>query len=386
MGISQQITWRGRSATRLANGIVELNVLTEGGHLAEFRFMKDTGEPQMNVLWDAPWMTSVQSEQIPEDLLETAGFTGHALCLDRFGPTSAEEAAMGIPTHGEAAAKSWNRILSSNGTDTFGRWDVQLPAANLLFERQIRLGNQESVAYIKEIVSNRGEVDRTCHWVQHATFSPPFVNFTDSSFAVSGNRGITSESEYEGGSLLAVNREFLWPYAPHNGIDDSNADLRQPFSVKGRGFLAGIQLDPKREVEYLLALNWKLRLGVGYCFRREDFPWMAVWEENCARKTTPWNGTTQARGMEFGTTPLPLGHDEILRRGPIFGTPGWCSISAGGARTAQYLLFLFSLPKDMTSVEELEVKSNAIVLYDQTAKPSISIAAHGCQDFLSSRR
>jgi hypothetical protein len=248
------------------------------------------------------------------------------------------------------------------------------------------LGNQESVAYIKEIVSNRGEVDRICHWVQHATFSPPFVNFTDSSFAVSGYRGITSESEYEGGSLLAVNQEFLWPHAPHNGIDGSNADLRQPFSIKGRGFLAGIQLDPKREVEYLLALNWKLRLGVGYCFRREDFPWMAVWEENCARQNAPWNGTTQARGMEFGTTPLPLGHDEILRRGPIFGTPGWCSISAGGAKTAQYLLFLFSLPEDMISVEELEVKSNAIVLYDQTAKPSISIAAHGCQDFLSSRR
>ena len=383
MGTAQAVTWRDRAATRLANGVVELIVMTGGGHLAEFRFLKETGLPSLNVLWDAPWMNPGAREKRPEALSETADFTGHALCLDRFGPPSAKELAAGIPMHGEAAARRWNVIPSPKERQALCHWNVQLPVANLLFERQIRLGDQESVAYIEERVSNQGEVDRASHWVQHATFNPPFLNAAESTLAVSARRGITAPSAYEGGSLLAVDREFLWPYAPREGPDGTTADLRQPFSLKGMGFLAGIQLDPQRDVEYLLAINWKLRLGVGYCFRRADFPWMAIWEENGARKDKPWNGTTQARGMEFGTTPLPVGHEELLRRGPIFDTPCWCSIPARGARTARYLLFVFSLPEGMRSVEEVEVKGDAIVLFDQNAKPSASVPARGCEAFLA---
>ena len=122
----------------------------------------------------------------------------------------------------------------------------------------------------------------------------------------SAQRGKTWPLDYEGGLLLEKDREFEWPYAPHE--DGERAiDLRQPFATRGRGFVATTLLDPGREMQYVVAANWRMRLAVGYCFRRQDFPWMAIWEENRSRQSTPWNGRTQARGMEFGTTPFPLG-------------------------------------------------------------------------------
>lgn len=384
---AKSIAWKGREAARLSNGVVELTALTKGGHLAEFRFLERNGPPSQNVFWEAPWMASEPTENRAEELSQTAGFTGHGVCLDYFGAPSAEEAAAGLPIHGEAAAAHWNATMPMDTEEIACQWNVQLPVAQLMFARKIRLGDHESVAYVEETVSNNRGVDHACHWVQHATFSPPFLNASESTLAASALRGITSPSDYEDGSLLARNREFSWPNAPTQETPTSTAmaDLRQPFAAKGLGFLAGVQLDPRRKVEYLLAVNWKLRLGVGYCFRREDFPWMAVWEENCTRQGNPWNGKVQARGMEFGTTPLPLGREETFRRGRLFDTPCWCVIPANGTRTARYSIFLFTVPNGMNSVQNVEAKDDAIVLYDEHANPTLSIPSHGCEEFLSTK-
>ncbi len=51
--------------------------------------------------------------------------------------------------------------------------------------------------------------------------------------------------------MLANNREFNWPYAPL-ASGKGLADLRQPFAKKGLGFIAGVQLDPRRKQEYLI--------------------------------------------------------------------------------------------------------------------------------------
>ncbi|MHB2008459.1 MAG: aldose epimerase family protein [Acidobacteriaceae bacterium] len=383
--------WKGREATRLSNGVVELIALTGGGHLAEFRFVEKNGLPSQNVFWEAPWETADPASGRSEALSAAygssatskflAGYTGHALCLDYFGPPSLDETVAGLALHGEAAVAHWNVACPMDTNGAACQWNVQLPVAQLRFERKIRLGNRESVIYVEEIIGNERSVDHACHWVQHATFGPPFLNAVESTFAVSAQRGMTSPLGYENRSLLANDQEFLWPHAPCEAADGF-ADLRQPFSVKGRGFLAAVLLDRQREVQYVLAMNWKLRLGMGYCFRRDDFPWMTIWEENGARPNSPWKGNTQARGMEFGTTPLPLGREETLRRGHLWDTPCWCVVPAQGTRTARYLAFLFILPAEMHSLQNVEVKGDVIVLHDEDPNCSVFVSAHGCEEFL----
>jgi hypothetical protein len=338
-----------------------------------------------NVFWEAPWDTLDSAERRADDLppiygpVEVrkflAGYTGHSLCLDYFGGPSAEQAAAGFSLHGEAPNARWN-VPSGR------RWDVKLPSAQLTFEREIRLGEGESVAYVRETVSNESDAEHAFDWVQHVTFGPPLLKEGESTLFASAHRGITWPIDYDGGSMLANNREFTWPHAPLKS-GKGYADLREPFAERGLGFIAGVQLDPRREQEYVLAVNWKQRLGVGYCFRRDNFPWMTIWEENHARLDAPWNGRTQSRGMEFGTTPLPLGREETVRRGPLFDTPQQCVIPAGGKKTAQYLIFLFTIPGGIDSFENLEAADDAIVLYDQSGRPSVSIPAAGCGDFLA---
>jgi hypothetical protein len=390
---TQSVRWKGREATELSNGVVELVALTGGGHLASFCFLEGTGCPTHNAIWQPTWPTYDPVPSPPEEVLQRYGpkgvnlfmaaYSGHSLCLDCFGEASAAEIDAGLGLHGEAPVARWNVSKQDRPVDSGCRWDIKLPAARLAFERNIRLGEKESVAYVEETVRNedRGQ-ERAFDWVQHATFGPPLLKEGESKLIASAKRGITWPLGYEDASLLAGDREFVWPYAPREGAE-RNADLQQPFSTRGRGFVAGVQLDPARTVEYIVAVNWKLRLGMGYCFRRQDFPWMAVWEENCARQGAPWNGKAQARGMEFGTTPLPLGREANLRRGPLFDTPTCCVLSAGAERTVRYLLFLFEIPPHVNSIENVAIQADTIVLVDEHSQPALTIPARGCEQFLS---
>jgi hypothetical protein len=376
-----ETVWTGRDAAKISNDRMELTVLSQGGHLADLRFRDESGSRSGNLLWTAPWMSSDQSQLSQQELSETAGFTGHGLCLDYFGPPSAQEAAIGLPLHGEAAAQNWKLLTALDGSDATCRSEVDLPRAQLRFERTIRLRDDSNVLYVEETVHNEKALDHSCHWVQHATFSPPFLSDGDSTLAVSATRGFTAPGEYDGESLLAANQKFEWPFA--RGNDNGLVDLRRPFSVHGRGCLAAVQMNPSRQFQFLTVTNRKLRLVLGYCFRQQDFPWMAIWEENCSRPEHPWNGNTRARGMEFGTTPLPLGREEIFRQGRIFDIPGWCTIPARGRKTARYLIFVHALPAQLDEIRDVEPEENQLVIHGEGGA-SICLPDPGCQHFLVS--
>jgi hypothetical protein len=392
MPAAETIRWKGREATRLANGVIELITLTQGGHLASLGFAGEAEKTSGNVFWEPPWPTYDDVTELPSDVLKTygppgvdlfmAGYTGHCLCLDFFGEPSREQIAAGLRLHGEAAAEKWSVTGPAQTENPYFQSNVALPTAGLEFERQVQLRGHESVVYIQETVRNTRDADHACDWVQHATFGPPFLQEGESTLAVSGARAKTWPLDYENGMLLEKDKEFNWPFAP---CEDERKviDLRQPFSTQGRGLVATTLLDPRRETQYLVAVNWRTRVGVGYCFRRRDFPWMTIWEENCSRQSTPWNGRTQARGMEFGSTPLPLGSVENSSSAPLFDTPSQCVIPGGGAKTARYLLFLFTAPDGMQSIQNVELEKDAIILSDELNRPGTSIKAQGCADFLS---
>ena len=390
--ICETVRWKNRDAVRLANGMVELISLAGGGHFAAFRFINLDGRPRQNVLWEAPWTTHdpdrCWSEEMsrlygpPETGRFLSSFTGHALCLDYFGDPPAERAAAGLGLHGEAACTRWDVIDSAESKDAHCRLLANLPLSGLTFERDIRLGNGQSVVYVQETVHNKRDKEHQCDWVQHVTFGQPFLCKSDSSLIASAESGMTSPFGYEGNSLLPANSYFSWPHVQRNSGCET-VDLRLPFTERGSGFLAGLRLDPHHELEYVLAINWKLGLGVGYLFHRRDFPWMTIWEENCARQDAPWNGQTQARGMEFGTTPLPLAANGGLSDKRFSDTPRGCIIAAHGMRTARYIMFLFAVPAEMRSADNVVLAGDAISICDASGTVSLSVPAEACEAFLA---
>jgi hypothetical protein len=131
-----------------------------------------------------------------------------------------------------------------------------------------------------------------------------------------------------------------------------------------------VLLDPRRNQEYVAALNQREHLLLGYCFGREDFPWTAVWEENKARTDAPWGERTQARGLEFGSTPFPVGRREAFANGSLFGAPHFSIVPARSRKTADYVSFLAGVPPGFREVGDIRWSRGEILIKSRGGKSS----------------
>lgn len=377
--------WHGRAAVTLTNGLVEVTLLPGGGHLAGWGFAAGNGPSQDNLLWETPWETADPGSPAHAVIAEgfgdeeagryLASYTGHALCLDGFGAASKADAAAGVSLHGEAPNVMWaittqdaNRVLAS----------AELPVAGLRVERQFSLPKGESVLRVDERVTNMRDTERPLHWVQHATFGVPSSAKSGGRATASVHDGITSPADYDGRNLLARDAAFTWPYAP--GAHGEKVDLRELFIQTGAGFIATTQQKAGREHGFVAVCHAEIGLAVGYLFRVDDFPWLAIWEENQARRDRPWNGHVQARGMEFGTTPLPLGNEAVDARGPLFGRPTSRRIRANETVRAPWLLFVAAIPQGWQEIEDVRAEADEIVLMH--GGDEVRVSARGVGAFL----
>jgi hypothetical protein len=364
--------WRGRECYRLGNGLLELVVLTGGGHIAELRFTRSPRRPSLNPLWVPPWKTiepydydaqahTARFGTVTEGRL-LSGISGQNLCLDYFGSPSPEEAKQGMSQHGEAPSLRWRVIgRSIEPPAAVVSLGVRLPIAGLQFERTIRLYDGASAVWFQETVSNERKCDHIFHWTEHVTLGPPFLSGRETVVALPGTRGMTFPTDYdERRSLLAPGKAFRWPLAPK--ISGGRADLRRVLHEKGRGFVAGVLMDRRREWSYVAAQNRRHALLLIYCFRTNDFPWVAIWEENRAIRAVPWRGRTETRGLEFGTTPLPVMRRESFRTGTLFGTPTLAVVPARGRKVVEYAALLADSPPGFTQIDDVRFEPGEMVI------------------------
>ena len=95
-------------------------------------------------------------------------------------------------------------------------------------------------------------------------------------------------------------------------------------------------MNPDVEDAFFVAFTPSARLAFGYVWKRADFPWMGIWEENQSRVGPPWNGRTLTRGMEFGVSPFPESRRAMIDRGRLFGVPTFRWIPARSAVEVEY--------------------------------------------------
>jgi hypothetical protein len=195
-----------------------------------------------------------------------------------------------------------------------------------------------------------------------------------------GLHGITDPGDYEGHPALAPDSEFTWPAAP--AVGGGSVDLQHPCQTPGRGFVAGIQIDPRREHGFACAVNQAEGLAFGYIFRRSQFPWVTLWEEDCTRTALPWCGREQARAFEFGVSPLPNGRAETLRRGDVFGTPTLLRVPARTAAHAEWAMFLCVVPGGVRRVNDIVCQPNRLCLATD-GSAELTITADGISEFLN---
>jgi hypothetical protein len=384
----ERTTWHGRAAWLLENELVQLTHLTGGGNIVDFHFKC---ENTINPFWVPRWRSmepfefeAAQHRKVygpPEVGKLLCGIAGHTLCLDLFGAPSPEEAGLGRVLHGEAGVSRWKTSLEKSPTDVKLIASVRLPRTGLSFERRMRLTSGESIVYVRETVKNERQSDHFFQWQQHVTLGAPFLSPADCVVNLPGARGLTHPAGYEGHELLKSNRKFTWPNAPH--FHHGSVDLRRPLTTPGRGFVAGVQIAPDRSHAFVCALNTRLALVIGYCFRREDFPWITLWEENRTRSYSPWKGREQTRGLEFGASPLPLTHSENFRLGDLFGTPTLAHLPAESARSASYAFFLAHVPRETRAIANVAVRNRTLDLIGVSGKLLCSLPAGAIKEHLA---
>jgi len=364
----------------LATDSLEMVLLTGGGHVASLSL---PGGP--NVLWQSEWKTIEPQQFRPGRDSSAYGdppvgnflshFTGHAVCADYFGAPSREEAAQGLPLHGEIGSRPWQISVRNQAGLARARCRADAPKSEFRFEREVTLRGDESVACFRERLTNQRPRDRSVQWVQHATFGKPLLVAGESTVCLPATEGITWPHGYEGKALLADSRRFAWPMAPmaNGGV----ADLSQPFARSNKGFVAAALVERGRDYGFVAVLNWNLGLLAGYCFRRADFPWIAIWEENRARRDAPWNGRSQARGLEFGTTATPLGLRDTILNGPVLGETTFIVVPANATKEICYLAFVTRVGRDWRTVRDVEVAGERIVIRADRSGQRVLLPARG---------
>jgi hypothetical protein len=296
-----EIRYRGRRATSIENELVRITVLHEGGHIAEI-LDKPSG---VNPLWTPPWESIEPStydlRKHPEYGADSeskllSGIMGHNLCMDIFGGTSAEEAAAGLTVHGEASVA----VYEVTAADAELTQSARFPQSKLRLERRISLAGR--VVEVVEAVENESATDRPIAWTEHVTLGPPFLE-----------KGAT---------------QFRAPVAKSEMLQEGVGDLRLYTDAPVSGGFTTHLMDPSRDTAYFVAWSPRSQVALGYVWRRADFPWLGVWEENYGRMSPPWNGRTLTRGMEFGASPMPETRRQMIERGNLFGVPAFRWIPA----------------------------------------------------------
>src|SRR5208282_3416934 len=115
-------------------------------------------------------------------------------------------------------------------------------------------------------------------------------------------------------------------------------------------------------------------------FRRSDFPWVANWEENRARTDAPWGGKTQARGLEFATSPMPLGLRDAILGGPLFGVAAVRCLPARGVQVASYVMFVTEVPRDWRTIISIGIRGGALVVTGPSTEERIELTVRGLRD------
>lgn len=330
--------WREREAATIENEALRVTVLREGGHVAEI-LHKKTG---VNPLWVPPWPTIEPSQYDPAkypiygsdaEAKLLCGIAGHNVCLDLFGGPTTEEAAAGLTTHGEGSVTAYSLSLTAGGLEM----RATLPLHGIAFARAIRLEG-ERVRFF-ETVENLTATDRPIAYTQHVTLGPPFLEAGRTEFRIPGTRSMTYPEDFAGpNGYLPLGAIFDWPQAPRKD-GKGTVDMRRLQNVPASAGYSAHLLDPHRDGAWFLAWSPASQLLFGYEWRRSDFPWMGIWEENHSRATTPWNGRTLTRGMEFGASPFPETRRAMIERRELFGVPCYRWLPAKGRIAVQYSAF-----------------------------------------------
>jgi len=341
----------GKPALTMSNDKLQLGVRTDGGAMVRMVLKDDSAAV---------------------NAFDTA--LGHFVCVDGFGPVSAEERTAGLPGHGEAHRVPWELISSEKtsargvGTTTVS-FSATLPIVQEKFRRTIRILDGENVVYIESELENLLAFDRPINWGEHATIGAPFLELGKTVVEMSATRAMTRAHDSQSATpphRLASFKSFTWPMAP--ALNGDSIDVRPTPTKVPIGDHTTSLMDPARRLVFVTAFNTSRHLLLGYVFRREEYPWTQLWE------FYP-EGDRIARGLEFATQPFDLPRREVIQTNSMFDTPTYRWLPAKSTISSAFLIFYTRTPDGFRKVDSVVLDSGKLTVEDRTSGITIVLKA-----------
>ena len=359
----QKRDFQGRPALVLSNDVLELTVLSHGGAFA--RLLLKSDPQKVNPLWD-----SIRAAREAGRSMWAHGYVGHFVCVDGFGPASADEKQAGLSGHGEAHNLPWTTESSTRRDGIVElTQSVHLPRTHEVLRRRLTIAEGERIVYVRSTLENLLSFDRPVHWTEHATIGSPFLEPGVTVVDLSGNRALTRRDQQTIDDLphrLPPGKRFAWPIAP--GIDREIVDMRAtpqfPNSIDHTGHL----FDRNQPLAFATALNPRQRLLLGYVFKPAQFSWLQNWEYYPPRGVL-------ARGLEFGTQPFGRPRREVVTRNKLFDTLLYRWLPARSTIETSFLLFWTRTPAGFQGVDDVQLQDDSLHIRDNRSGQTLNLEA-----------
>ena len=326
--------FEGRKLIHLESETARVTVDLGGGSIIDFHLIDQRLNP---LTWNHP----------EEETLEPRGM-GHFVCFDRLGNPSPREIENGMPFHGEASHVEWQVLsppVKRDGNIT-AEMSCELPLAGMRLKRTMCLDEDNAVLTIREEATNTNKLGRVYNIVQHPSLGAPFL---DESILIDCN---AVKGFWTGNPMPYVEEPSVyWPHIVYGG---KLVDLRC-FTDNDEPSVVSFVCPEGDEYGWVTACNPERGLLLGYHWKLSDYPWIRIWRRNR-------DGKPLARGIEFGTTPLPLPFSDILAKGKIFGRPVYEYIDAGENTVKSYTAFLVRIPDNYRGVNDIVSTEDKLTL------------------------
>jgi len=128
-------------------------------------------------------------------------------------------------------------------------------------------------------------------------------------------------------------------------------------------------MDPSRRLAYVTALHPERRALLGYVFRREEYPWIQIWD------SYPGGSRRSYRGMEFAVQPFDLPRRDVIQTNSMFDTPTYRWLPAQSKITSSFIMFYTRTPDGFTQVDDVILDNGHLTIQDRAHGKTIVLAA-----------
>jgi hypothetical protein len=272
---------------------------------------------------------------------------GHFVCFDRWGPSSPQDLARGIPQHGEASITKWtlDKAPLQEANDYRAELSCLLPIVKLKIDRVIRFDKNEAVYQVTDKISNPNAVRQIFNLVQHVTLGAPFL---DSTTIVDTK---VDKGFWQSGVIPPTGSAILgWPQVNLGG-KVLNLQYQHPKDNPA-DYVVSYALPQTDTYGWVTAINKAKKLLIGYVWPIAESPWINFWS----------NTSQVARGLEFGTGGLHQPFPAVIQTGPIFSRPLCQYVAPDSPITKTFTAFLAEIPVDFKGVSLVVYQPDKITI------------------------